>query len=140
MGIDFGLKRMGFAVGNTMTRTAQPLAHVNCHKSGPDWTQIRSHIEEWQPAVVVIGLPVSLQGDETEMSRMARKFGAELEKRFDIAVTFTDERLTSNEADRIIRERTPEGRKIESGRSGTRDSIAAQLIVQTYMEDNRAHG
>ena len=140
MGIDFGLKRMGFAVGNTMTRTAQPLAHVNCHKTGPDWAQIRSHIEEWQPAVVVIGLPVSLQGDETEMSRMARKFGAELGKRFGIAVAFTDERLTSNEADRIIRERTPEGRKIESGRSGTRDSIAAQLIVQTYMEDNRAHG
>ena len=140
MGIDFGLKRIGFAVGNTVTRTAQPLAHVNCHKNGPDWAQIRAHIEEWQPGIVVIGLPVSLQGDETEMSRMARRFGRELERRFQVTVAFTDERLTSNEADRIIRERTPEGRKIESGRSGTRDSIAAQLIVQTYMEDNRAHG
>ena len=140
MGIDFGTKRIGFAVGNTVTRTAQPLAHVNCHKNGPDWVQIRSHIEEWQPAVVVIGLPVSLQGDETEMSKMSRKFGAELAERFDVTVAFCDERLTSSEADRIIRARTPDGRRIESGRSGTRDSIAAQLIVQTYMEDNRAHG
>ena len=139
VGIDFGIKRIGLAIGNTLTRTAQPLAHVSCLGTGPDWNQLDQIIDEWKPELVVVGLPISMSGEETDMSRLARAFAEELEQRCGRPVEFMDERLTSSEADNIIRSNTPEGKKIDKGGSGKRDSIAAQLIVQSYLEDNCAH-
>ena len=77
---DFGLRRIGIAVGQSATRTASVLETVP-HRANPDWAAIDRLVAQWKPGFFVVGLPLNLEGEETEMSRAARKFGAELVKR-----------------------------------------------------------
>ncbi len=136
LGFDYGPKRIGIATGNTITETAQPLVTVVSTGSGPNWREIKKIITEWKPGLLVVGLPISMDGRETEISRKARKFGASLSGRFNLSVVYVDERLTSTEADRIIKNMTPNGKKISKKHISMRDNLAAQLILETYFGDN----
>jgi putative Holliday junction resolvase len=136
LGFDYGSKRIGIATGNTITATSQPLITVLSTSSGPDWREIEKIINEWKPGLLVVGLPISMDSKETDISRKARKFGASLSGRFKLDVIYVDERLTSTEADRIIKNMTPEGKKISKKHISMRDNLAAQLILETYFEDN----
>jgi putative Holliday junction resolvase len=136
LGFDYGSKRIGIATGNTITATSQPLVTVVSTGSGPDWQEINKIINQWKPGLLVVGLPLSMDGRETDISRKARKFGASLSGRFNLDVVYVDERLTSTEADRIIKNMTPEGKKISKKHISMRDNLAAQLILETYFEDN----
>ena len=129
LSFDFGLKRIGCAYGQTLTQSAQPLQPVKAQDGTPDWSRLKQLIDEWQPDLLVIGLPLNMDGTISDMSRRARKFANRLHERFKLPTYLCDERLTSREA---------KARHIEAG--GGRDfgkesvdGIAAQLILEAWF-------
>ena len=136
LGFDFGLKRIGVASGNTQTQTAQSIAIISSNDGTPDWQSLDRLIEEWRPEKLVVGLPVSMAGDETDISRKARGFGDRLSKRYGLNIDYCDERLSSNQANTLIRELTPKGKRIRKKSNAAIDHIAAQLILETYFQND----
>jgi putative Holliday junction resolvase len=138
LGFDFGTKRIGVAVGQEVTGTARPLTTLNAVKHKPDWDGISRLIKEWQPDLLVVGLPLHMDGTEQEMTRAARRFSNQLNGRYHLPVELMDERLSSDEAESILSEQSA------TGSTGLRDSmfpdkaqidmISAQLILQSWME------
>jgi len=129
---DFGLRRIGIAVGQSATRTASVLETVP-HRASPDWTAIDRLVTEWKPQLFVVGLPVNLEGEETGMSRAARKFGAELVKRYQQECIFVDERLSSRAAgDRFAELRASGGLKRKH--ASKLDAMAAQIILENWLQ------
>lgn len=133
LGFDFGLRRIGVAVGSRATGSATPLGAIPCREGQPDWTAIQAFISEWQPDLLVVGLPYNSDGSDTDMSRAARRFGNRMGSRFGLPVEFVNERLSSNEATR---------RLVEARRRGARgrirkqdvDQVAASIILQTWLD------
>jgi len=85
LGFDYGLRRIGVAVGQSATRTASIVQTV-AHRQEPDWTTLDRIIDEWKPVTFVVGLPLNLDGGETDMSRAARRFGQRRWKRATSAI------------------------------------------------------
>ncbi len=119
LAFDFGLKRIGVAVGEPELGTAHPLPAV------AQFSQIEHLIEEWKPGQLVVGLPTSVQGEAHAMTRQAEDFARRLERRFKLPVTRVDERFTSVEAQSRLR-----GIKRKAI-----DSVAAQLILEQYFDE-----
>ena len=133
MGFDFGTKRIGVAAGQNLTGTAQGIATIsNTGKDGP-WQEIQGLIGQWQPEILVVGLPLGKDRAETPLSNTARDFGAELASRFSRPVHYIDETLTSRAAENLVAEATPPGKRIIGKRQELRDQIAAELILSTYF-------
>lgn len=118
---DYGTKRIGTAIGQSLTGTATPLDIVHCHKNRPDWKQIEQLLEEWKPDAIIVGIPVTMDGSPQVMTRAAEKFASQLEGRFRLPVFGVDERLSTYEA----KTRTGEQREV--------DSVAAQAILETWL-------
>ena len=95
LAFDFGLRHIGVAVGQPVTGTASPLTTLTARQGKPDWEQVRRLIEEWQPQVLLVGLPLNMDDTESEMSAQARRFAAALARRCGRQVLMVDERLTS---------------------------------------------
>ena len=129
LGFDFGSKRIGVAIGQTLTASARPLVTLNNRDGAPDWQAIGALIEQWQPVALVVGLPLNMDGSEHEMTRAARRFGNRLAGRYNLPVHHVDERLTSIEAE----ERLSEMGKRDYDK-GEIDRLAAQSILQTWLE------
>jgi len=138
LGFDFGLRRIGVSVGQTATCTAGALATVS-YRTRPDWSAIGSLVNEWKPVGLVVGLPLNGEGQETKMSRAARRFGAELERRFEIAVFFVDERLTSALAVSQFSEARSEGRARRKDNQRL-DAMAAKIILENWLQSQPAVG
>jgi len=133
MGFDFGTKRIGVAAGQNLTGTAQGIATIsNTGKNGP-WQEIQGLIRQWQPEILVVGLPLGKDGAETPLSTTARDFGAELASRFNLPVNYVDETLTSRAAESLVFQATPPGKRIIGKRQELRDQVAAELILSTYF-------
>ena len=132
LGFDFGLRRIGVAVGQTATRTASALLSVS-HSTRPDWQAISKLIKEWRPAGLVVGLPLDASGHETQMSRAARQFAARLAQRFQKPVYFIDERLSSVQAQSQFVEARSAGR---ARRKDARrlDAVAAKIILENWLQ------
>ncbi len=132
LGFDYGLGRIGVAVGQTTTDTATPLATIG-HGQTPDWGAIAQLVKAWRPAGFVVGLPLDSEGGDTEMSRLAREFGGELERRFGLPVNYCDERLTSRAAEaRFAQMRASGGaRRKDSARL---DALAASIILENWLQ------
>ena len=120
LAFDFGLKRIGVAVGEPELGTAHPLAPI----SAPGFEAIGKLVAEWRPAQLVIGLPVAANG-EHPLAKRVERFARQLEGRFRIPVAWVDERFSSVEAESRVR-----GAKRKSI-----DSIAAQLLLQQYFDE-----
>lgn len=118
LAFDFGLKRIGVAVGEPELRSAHPLPAIR------RFEDIDRLAEEWKPARFVVGLPTSVQGAAHAMTREAEKFARRLEKRYKLPVSRVDERYTSVEAESRLR-----GMKNKAV-----DSVAAQLILEQYFD------
>ena len=132
LGFDFGMRRIGVAVGQTATRTAGALVTVS-HSDQPDWQAIEQLLKEWKPVGLVVGLPLDTDGKETEMSRTARRFARNLERRFEIPAYFIDERLTSVMAGAQFAEARSEGRaRRKDGRK--LDAMAAKIILENWLQ------
>ena len=125
LAFDFGLKRIGVAVGQTQTSSANPLDTVAVKQAHPDWDAIAALIKTWSPDALVVGLPLNMDGTEQDMTRQARRFGRQLEGRFRLPVHLVDERLTTREAkDRLH----AEGRVTQEA-----DPVAAQIILEDWL-------
>ena len=135
IGFDFGLKRIGVAAGNTQTGTSQGLCVVAADDGAPDWGAVRRLIGEWLPSVLVVGLPLDMDGGESDMVVRARKFGARAAAKFGLEVVYVDERLSTVAADNLLADATVAGKSLRIKRRKHRDKIAAELIVQTYLRE-----
>lgn len=129
MAFDFGVKRVGVAVGETATRLAHPLEAIATESNDARFEAIARLVAEWRPVGFVVGQPRHADGGEHEIARLAGRFGRRLEGRFGLPVAYVDETLTSAEAESQLREagRRPNGR-------GDVDTLAATLILQAYLD------
>jgi putative Holliday junction resolvase len=129
---DFGFRRIGIAVGQSATRTASVLETV-AHRASPDWPAIDRLVAQWKPQLFVVGLPLNGEGEETDMSRAARKFAAELSRRYQQECVFVDERLSSRAAgDRFAELRASGGLKRKH--ASKLDAMAAQIILENWLQ------
>ena len=134
LGFDFGTKKIGIAVGQSVTQTVTPLITLPCLNQKPDWNAIENIIKEWLPNILVVGLPVHLDGEEQAMTQAARKFGNRLNGRFRLPVEFMDERLSSYEAQERLKEINRNKKQTNKRQSAMDiDKIAAQLIVESWF-------
>jgi len=116
LAFDFGEKRIGVAVGNTITKTSEPLKIIEEKNHQDKFKAIEELIQEWQPQILVVGLPKHPDGAEHEMTQKAKRFGNQLHGRFQKKIVWVDERYTSVSVD------------------GGNDALAAQLILQQYLD------
>jgi putative Holliday junction resolvase len=130
---DFGYRRIGVAVGQTLTGSANVLAVVPVTKK-PDWQAITEILKEWKPVALLVGLPLAEDGDETDMSKSARRFGRQLEGRFGIPVLFEDERLTSFSAEQRFVDARAHSRMRRKD-AAFKDAMAAQIILESWLQD-----
>lgn len=132
LAFDYGLRRIGVAVGQATTRTASSLKTVG-NGAEPDWGALDRLVGEWQPALLLVGLPLGLDGDETDMSRAARRFGAALGLRYDLGVEYADERLTSRAAESRFAELRAAG-NLRRKDADQVDAISAQIILENWLQ------
>lgn len=122
LAFDYGLRRIGVAVGNTALKTAQPLTTIQVKNAEQVFLQIQKLIDEWQPNLLVVGLPKHPDGAEHEMTHRATRFGNQLHGRMNLPVKWVDERYTSA----VIEEQNEI------------DAQAAALILEQYFLENLA--
>ncbi|MCG7878968.1 MAG: Holliday junction resolvase RuvX [Candidatus Thiodiazotropha taylori] len=127
LGFDYGSRKIGVAVGQTVTGTATALETLHLVNHKPDWQRIASLIEEWRPQALVVGLPLDVDDSETDATQPALRFSRQLEGRFHIKVYLADERYSSFEA----RERLGHNAK----RLEDYDAVAAKLILETWLNE-----
>lgn len=126
LGFDFGTHKIGIAAGQSVTGTATPVTTLSYIKQKPDWDGIERIIKEWQPDILIVGLPYQMDDAEAELAVRAKRFARRLEGRYKLPVEMIDERLTSREAMNRL------GKK--SARDVTLvDSMAAKLILETWL-------
>ena len=130
LAFDFGEKRIGVATGETLLGSAHPLAVIRAESNDDRFAAIGKLIAEWHPVQLVVGLPTHADGTPHEMTRLAQKFAERLKRRYHLPVAFADERLTSLDAEARLRET---GRDSRAARP-LLDAVAAQLILQTWLE------
>ncbi|GAB3539520.1 Holliday junction resolvase RuvX [Noviherbaspirillum agri] len=121
LGFDFGLKRIGVAVGNTLLRQAQPLAVIDAPTNDAKFAEISALIQEWQPKRCIVGLPSHPDGTEHEMTVRCRRFANQLHGRYGVATVLVDERFSSA--------------VIPQKRGESIDAQAAAIILQQYFND-----
>lgn len=130
LGFDFGLKRIGVAVGNALLGSATPLAVLPAQDGAPDWPRIHALREEWQPDRLLVGLPLNMDGSESDLSARARRFANRLNGRLGLPVELVDERLTSFAArGELLAAGT------RRGKPGV-DALAASLIVESWLSQH----
>ena len=134
LAFDFGLRRIGIASGDTLTRSAAPRATAAAGPGGPDWEAIARVVRSVSPAVLVVGAPYNADGSEGALTAAARRFAAELERRFALPVHLVDERFSSLEASAALKARRASGeRRTRIARSDV-DSAAAAVILGRFLQ------
>jgi putative Holliday junction resolvase len=130
LAFDYGVRRIGVAIGQTVSGTANPVATVSSKSSGPNWEAISALIRNWEPDALVVGLPSRIDGTEHELASAVERFARQLRGRFGRPVHTIDERLTSWEA---------RGRLGGAEREGL-DAVAAQVILETWLAQREKPG
>ena len=132
LAFDFGLKRIGIACGDTLTREAAPRAAAVAHRGVPDWQAIAREVRALAPGVLVVGAPYNADGSEGTLLAAARRFAAELERRFALPVQLIDERYSSLEASEALKARRVSGERGRIERADI-DSAAAAVILGRWF-------
>lgn len=127
---DFGSKSIGLAVGQEITGTASPLVALAARDGQPDWQRLQQLLAEWRPDLLVVGLPLNMDGSEQPLTAQARKFGNRLHGRFGLPVEFCDERLTTAAARETLFDRGG-FRALHKGRV---DCQSAVLILESWLQ------
>jgi putative Holliday junction resolvase len=130
LAFDYGEKRIGVAVGETMLKLAHPLTTIVVEENEVKFAQIGSLITEWHPSLLVVGLPTHMDGGEHVLTQLSKKFAQRLEGRFNLPVMMVDERLSSAEAAQNLREAGIKDHK----QTAVLDAVAAQSILQSYFD------
>lgn len=132
MGFDFGTKRIGIAVGQTITQTARALATAQNKAGEPEWHLIEKLIKKWQPELLVVGIPLNMDGTEQRLTELARAFAEKCREKYQLPVEEIDERLTTKDA----REQLFTKGGYQALQDGQVDRLAAQLILQNWFADH----
>jgi len=130
LAFDYGEKRIGAAVGDTVTRTARPLATLT---NGLDGAV--KLVAEWRPKALVVGLPLMEDGNEQTITHKTRAFAKALEARTRLAVHFSDERYSSRAADDLLREARASGAMARRVKKGDRDGLAAKIFLEQFLQN-----
>ncbi|PMR74659.1 Holliday junction resolvase RuvX [Billgrantia endophytica] len=133
LAFDFGTRRIGVAVGNELIASARQLEPLSARDGIPDWNRVTRLVEEWRPDLFVVGLPLNMDGTESEMSLRARKFGKRLFGRYGVPCEMVDERGSTREAKAIARESGLLRNARKSYRDDGVDGIAAILILESWF-------
>tara|TARA_B100000482_G_C12483673_1_gene249786 strand:+ start:225 stop:650 length:426 start_codon:yes stop_codon:yes gene_type:complete len=128
MAFDFGLKHIGIAIGQEITRTASTFYSINATEGHPDWTELDKIITEWKPNLFVVGDPFNMDGTRSKIQDLTDNFSSALNKRYDINIEKTDERLSSREAKERL-----ENLQIGTRDSSNKHSISAQVILEDWF-------
>jgi putative holliday junction resolvase len=132
LAFDYGLRRIGVAVGNPLTATASTLPALPARDGVPDWERIRGLISEWRPELLLVGLPLNMDGTPSEMSERATRFARRLHGRFGLRCELMDERLSSFEArERLAAAAARAGAKRAA--APALDSVAACVILESWF-------
>ena len=122
---DFGEKNIGVAVGQTITATASPLETIKTINSKPDWNKVSAIIKKWEPCALVVGIPLEMDDSRQRMTDIAERFARQLEGRYRLPVHHADERLTSFEARRRLKD------------INNLDPVAAQVILEGWLSEQK---
>lgn len=131
LAFDFGTRRIGIAVGNTLVRVAHPLTTIDSEAGAPRFAAIAALVAEWAPGALVVGRPLDGDGSEHAMTAQAERFARRLEARFRLPVARVDERFTTRAAATRLGEAGVRGR----ARDAALDQVAAQLILQSWFDE-----
>ena len=134
LAFDFGTKRIGVAVGNTLLRSANPLLTIDEEKTAARFAKIATLLAEWQPGALVVGLPCNDDGTPHQLTALCRRFANRLQGRFKFPVILVDERYTSHSASVQLSEQGIRGKKQKT----LIDQYAAQQILQAYFDEPAA--
>jgi putative holliday junction resolvase len=133
LAFDYGRRRIGVACGDTVSGTASPLGGVLVGPAGPQWHAIDSLMRDWQPTMLVVGLPYNADGSEGAVAGAARGFASELAKRYELRVELIDERYSSLEAESRLKGARESGiRKRRVAKSDV-DAAAACVILERWL-------
>ncbi len=130
LAFDYGEKRIGTAVGDTITGTARPLATLT-----GGFEAVMKLVAEWRPAALVVGLPLMEDGTDQRITTLTRKFAKELEARSQLPVHFSDERYSSRAADDLLRDARSSGAMTRRVKKGDRDGIAAKILLEQFLQE-----
>ena len=130
LAFDFGERRIGVAIGDSLVGIAHPLCTIDCESKADRFARIAGLVAEWQPQALVVGLPLHADGTEHDMTRLARRFAQRLKSRHPLPVWLVDERHTSILAESMLNEAGLRGRK----QKRVLDQVAAQAILQTWFD------
>jgi|SRR5580658_1028270 putative holliday junction resolvase len=134
LAFDFGLKRIGLASGDTLTKSAAPRAALRCGRDGPDWPAVERAVRALAPGLLVVGAPYNADGSEGTMTAAARRFAAELARRFALPVQLVDERFSSLEAHEALKFRRASGARRRRVQRADIDSAAAAVILTRWFQ------
>lgn len=127
LAFDFGMKSIGYAVGQTLTQTATSLGAMTAKQGVPSWDMVSSVINQWQPQALVVGIPIDMYGQENHITAAARKFARRLEQNAHLSVYTIDEKLSTREAWQQLTESGHHPSKSEV------DAYSAKLILQSWL-------
>ena len=133
LAFDFGTRRIGVAVGQTTTRSANAVGTVPARDGAPDWAAVDTCIAQWAPTRLLVGLPYNMDGSDTSTTAACRAFGAKLARRTGLPVEYVDERLTSAAAYDELRNERRSGARARRIRPEDIDANAARLLLETWM-------
>lgn len=129
MGFDFGLKSIGVAVGQRVTRSGSPLMRLKARQGIPIWELLDQLIKEWKPSEFVVGIPLKMDGSEQPVTQHAKSFARTLKKRYHIPTFGVDERLTTVSA----REKLFSARGFKALKKENIDQLSAVFILENYF-------
>jgi putative holliday junction resolvase len=132
LAFDFGTKKIGVAVGQSLTKSASPLSQIKVKDGEPQWQEIARLIKDWRPAGFVVGIPVNIDGTEQWITHKARDFAKTLAEKFSLPVFDADERLSTKEARSELFKAG--GYRALSGSDV--DSVAAQILLESWLREN----
>ena len=138
LGFDFGQKRIGVSVGTRELGTARPLGVVDNVNGTPDWPAIDQLVTDWQPGLMVVGLPLDEDGSEQDITRHARGFIKRLRSRVSCDVVTCDERYSSIEASDAIRAQRASGQRRRRSTHADVDATAAAVILERWFAEQAA--
>jgi putative Holliday junction resolvase len=135
LAFDYGLRRIGVACGDTVSRNASALETVPAGPKGPRWELITSMMRDWQPDMAVVGLPYNVDGSDNDMTRAARSFAAELARRYALEVVMVDERYSSLEAGARLQSERESGLRRRRVAKSDVDAAAACVILERWFTE-----
>lgn len=132
LGFDYGLKHIGVAIGQAITRTANLLEAIPAKNGIPDWQKINTLIELWHPEVIIVGLPLNMDGSRQTITDKAENFAKMLQEKYTLPIHMVDERLSTKAA----RQQLFELGGFRALKKELVDSFSAKLIVESWLSNS----